>query len=711
MRKMKKTSFILFFSMIGLFILFGDLSSQQTAEELFEKALYMEEAQGDLQKAIGLYEQILKQFPENREIAAKAQLHIGLCYEKLGLQEAPKAYQKVLDDFPEQKETVKVAQEKLSILRKAQSVVAKVEKEFNIRKIWAGPGTDITGAPSPDGKYLSFVDWITGDLAVRDLATGKNRRLTDKGSWAKSSEFALFSKWSPDGKKIVYNWLNKEEIFDLRIVGIEKPKPQILYSNEKMGYVQPFEWSPDGNSILAVVAQGAESIQLGLISVADGSFRILKDISQRDWAGYPPFITLSPDGKYVAYDYPQDEDTQKRDIFIMSVADKHEITLISHPMNETLLGWTPDGEWIFFASNRTGTRDAWIAGVDKGELKQSPEMIKNNIGFITPLGFTHKGNFYYGVDNSMTDIYSIQIDSDTGKILSPPNKATLHYEGSNRQPAYSVDGKYIAYVSTRGLGPLRHRVLCIRDVQTGKERELDPELDRFGYPRWSPDGRFISVEVEYKNNHFGISLIDTQTGAVDPVVQVDPEVVIYSHRWSRDGKTIFYTGSEPEAKVQNALRKSQIYVHDITSGQGELLPGSPADAKDIDISPDGRWLVLLNRDDKRVLRIMPTSGGESRAIYSFEQQSNLITSPTWIAGGKYILFYQDKIGFDPSQTTLELVRIPAEGGEIQELGLEMTEFRHFSAHPDGQQIVFHSRGSKTRWPEVWVMENFLPKKK
>jgi len=710
MRKTKKRTFILFLTTIILLFLFVDLSSQQTAEELFEKALYTEEAQGDLQKAIGLFEQVLKQFPENREIAAKAQLHIGLCYEKLGLQEAPKAYQKVIEDFPEQKEAVKVAQEKLSVLRKAQSVIAKVEKEFNIRKVWSGPGTDILGTPSPDGKYLSFVDWITGDLAVRDLVTGKNRRLTDKGSWAESAEFALFSKWSPDGKKIVYNWLNKEDIFDLRIVGIENPKPRILYSNEEMGYVQPFEWSPDSNSILAVIAQGQESMQLGLISVADGSFHILKDISGREWLGYPPLITFSPDGKYVAYDYPQDEDTQKRDIFVMSVDDKQETPLISHPMNETLLGWAPDGKWIFFVSNRTGARDAWIAGVDKGELKQSPEMIKKEIGFIHPLGFTQKGQFYYGIDNAMTDVYSIQIDSDTGKILSSPKKATLHYEGSNRAPAYSTDGKYLAYVSTRGFGPLRRRILCILDVQTGKERELKPELDRFGYPRWSPDGRFISVEREYGNNQFGIYLIETQTGAVDHIVQVDPEVVIYSHRWSRDGETIFYTGSEPEAKVQNPLRTSHIYVHDIASGQDKILPGSPADAKDIDISPDGRWLVLLNRDDERVLRVMPTSGGEPRTLYSFKQLPSRITSPTWIAGGKYILFYLDKTVSDPSPI-LELVRIPAEGGELEELGLEMMEFRHFSTHPDGQHIAFHSRGSTMRWPEVWVMENFLPKKK
>jgi len=292
MRNGRKILSILFLAAACLLFVFGNLLSQESAAEVFEKAFYYEDVQGDLQKAIELYEQILKQFPENREIAAKAQLHIGLCYEKLGLQEAPKAYQKVLDDFPEQKEAVKLAQEKLSVLRKVQSVIAKTEKEFNIRKAWAGPWADTTGAPSPDGRYLSFVDWMTGDLAIRDLATGKNRHLTDKGSWAESGEFALFSKWSPDGKKIVYNWLNKEEFFELRIVALDSPKPQILYSVKEKEYAHPFGWSPDGNNILALVTQVPNISQIGLISVADGSFRVLK-ISNDDWANSLPLFTFS----------------------------------------------------------------------------------------------------------------------------------------------------------------------------------------------------------------------------------------------------------------------------------------------------------------------------------------------------------------------------------------------------------------------------------
>jgi len=49
---------------------------------------------------------------------------------------------------------------------------------IELRQVWAGKGADDRGAPSPDGRHLIFVDWDTGDLAVRDLGTGESRRLT-----------------------------------------------------------------------------------------------------------------------------------------------------------------------------------------------------------------------------------------------------------------------------------------------------------------------------------------------------------------------------------------------------------------------------------------------------------------------------------------------------------------------------------------------------
>ena len=82
MKNTTKPFFILLLSIAVLFIITNTSLSQQTAEQLFEKALYMEEATGDLEQAIDLFQQILEEFPDNREVAAKSLLHLGICYEK-----------------------------------------------------------------------------------------------------------------------------------------------------------------------------------------------------------------------------------------------------------------------------------------------------------------------------------------------------------------------------------------------------------------------------------------------------------------------------------------------------------------------------------------------------------------------------------------------------------------------------------------------------
>jgi len=149
MKKINKIIFVIAAICLGMILLRGASFSQQAAGELFEKALYVEEGQGDLQKALGLYQDILKRFPESREVAAKAQLRIGFCYEKLGIKEAEKAFQQVIDNYPEQSGTVREAQEKLKTLARAQTPSEKNPVGLTLRKIWSGE-LDITARISPD---------------------------------------------------------------------------------------------------------------------------------------------------------------------------------------------------------------------------------------------------------------------------------------------------------------------------------------------------------------------------------------------------------------------------------------------------------------------------------------------------------------------------------------------------------------------------------
>jgi Tol biopolymer transport system component len=712
---MQKKSVLL--AVLGILITAAVLGAfSQTGEDLFQKALRLERNEGKLMEAIALYQKVVAE-KGSENLAAQAQLRIGMCYEKLGsnkIKLAQAAFQKVVDNYPMRPEEVKIAREKLAILLQAQTIAQKEAQELRIQLVWSERSTDIDGEISPDGKYLCFTDWNTGDLAVRDLTTGKNRRLTKKGSWLKSEEFALFSKWSPDGKQVFYNWYNpKGDKFDIYSVSIEGTKPKVLYQTNDFEYVQPFDWHPNGNQVLIGFYKGGDTFVVGYLSVVDGNLKILKTFKRNYGQDTPWGFVISPDGNTIAYDDRLEHDSNNRDIFLLS-ADGTEQRLVDHPSLDYVFNWTSDGKYLLFGSERTGNRGAWMVEVKNGKAIGSPSLIKSGIGPAFPLGCTRQNQFYYAYNNNISDIYVTEFDPTSGKVLTAPKREVRYYEGHNYLPDYSSDGKYLAYISLRNTFPKGEKTICIYSLENGDIQELYPEFGKLSYPQWHPDGKSISLEGTDGEGRQGIYLMEIDSERVTPIVQIKEDEEIYSHRWSVDGKTLFYTKGIPREKT------SRIRVHDMSTGQDQELPGSPNDANDIAVSPDGKFLVLLNRNiirGKRSLRIIPTGGGEPQELYSFETVGNFVITPAWSPDGKYIYLplpagSADNFELKKSGSTdvWDMWRISLEGGEGQKLDMKMARFLHLSVHPDGRHIAFSSFGRALKYPEVWVMENFLPKR-
>ncbi|TSA34893.1 MAG: hypothetical protein D4R64_10960 [Porphyromonadaceae bacterium] len=686
---------------LATFLAVGSIypSMAQTPEQIYQKGLMKEEGEGNLQDAIDLFIQIADNSSADRSLQAKAQFHIGLCYEKLGLKEAQKAYQKVVDKYPEQTEAVKLANEKLSLLLRAAA--GTENKEFSIRKVKEGTDVGFEGAVSPDGRYLSYVDWDTGDVAIYEIATGNKRRLTNKGSWDKSNEFAYFSRWSPDGKQVVYDWYTEENLMELRIVGFDGSKPRILYNNKEVVWSQTYGWSPDSKQILAILEKKDGQNQMVLISTEDGSVRVLKTLEQSFW-DYN--MNFSPDGRYIVYDFQQKEDSPERDISLLSTDGSREIPLVEHPANDYVLGWAPDGKNILFASDRRNSLDFWVIQFTDGKVQGTPKLVTPNIGKIcNPKGFTRNGSFFYDIYDDAMDIYFGELSPETGKIIDPPKKLNTRFEGSLTQPEYSPDGKYIAYISVW----TSHTTISVQSLETGKIQEFPSKLLRkFTSPRWSPDGRSITVLGWDWKGERGLYRIDAQSGICTLLMPPNKSVtesVLGQHEWSRDGKAIFLE--------RFSFNMSQsIMLIEIESGIEKKLCQGESNSRGFKFScsPDGKWLAFLTMGVKEyVLRIMPAEGGEYRELYRFKPENVQIYNQRliWSPDGKYILFEK----FQPAEKKFSLWRIPKEGGEPQELGIESDSYIVASVHPDGRHIVFASPASTGENSGNWVMENFLLK--
>jgi TolA-binding protein len=126
MKNIKKIMFILLASTAVLMLTAGRSSAQKTSEQLFEKALYAEEMKGDLGEAVKIYQEVLKENPGNRQVMARALLHIGICYEKLGSELASQAYKDVINKYSEQAKEVSMA--RVSITR-LEAFTAELSRE------------------------------------------------------------------------------------------------------------------------------------------------------------------------------------------------------------------------------------------------------------------------------------------------------------------------------------------------------------------------------------------------------------------------------------------------------------------------------------------------------------------------------------------------------------------------------------------------------
>lgn len=698
----RKEGFIPLIAIFLATLIFTAFGFQNSSDHkvLFEKAKYTMETKGDLNGAIKLFEEIIQKYPDEREYAAKSQYYIGRCFEKLGLKEAEKAFQKVISDFPEQQEAVKLARERLSLLPGARAVLEKGAREFQIRKIWDAPIYSLFSSPSSDGKYLAYSseqDFLS--LGVRDLVKGESRLLTHNKSWL-DAEYCYNSVFSPDASQIAYCCQVKDRLIQLRTVNIDGTSTRILRdSKDGLDYI-PFGWTADGKQILTAFFGRDNVSGIAFISAVDGSVKNEKALSLNlPWGTK---MSLSPDGKFIAGTYLPRTDSGNKDIFLLSIEGGREVTLVEHPADDVLIGWSPDGRQVLFTSDRTGSIGIWTVHVSGGKAVGMPEFVRGNMGNIQPLGMTRDGKLYYEISTGASDVFVASVDPATGKVTGKPEKAVRKYETFNSSPDWSPDGQFLVCRSSRGKPAKESPALLVRSMQTSEVRELIPKTSggrlMFYYLRWSPDGSsFIGIGRDEKGQVGALLSVDAQTGEAKVIArsdQSDGRANIIAPDWPSDGKFIYFV------RIGNEFRR--ICKLELETGVEKEIYRSSKDSGPFWLasSLDGQQLAI-NEEGK--IRILSCDGKESRDLT--EADSGLVLA--WMPDGKNILYGRPQ---DGSQELVELWRVPTAGGEPQKAGLSMSRLMLLRVSPDGKSIAF-TASEQPEKSEVWVMENFLPEEK
>ena len=675
---------------IALTVLGSAPGLTQSGQDLFQQALVKEQADGDLRAAIALYQRIVQDFAGDRALAAKALVQLGRCHEKLGGAEANaarKAYERIVQQYPEQKDLVTQARARLAAL--AGTEASARGSAMAMRRVWAGPEAGPYGRVSPDGRFVSFTDQQTGDLAIHDLATGRNRRLTDKGPWTVSEEFAGYSVFSPDSSQIACNWYNSSGSYDLRIFGLDASKPRVLrIARDGDFYIHPFAWSPDGEFLLTQFRKTDGSRDMMLVAVADGSTKLLKALGKEERS---PGGAFSPDGRYIAW-------AVKDGLSLVEPQTGKESLLIRDLTQPNVLGWAPDGKRLLFSSDRSGSTDIWLVAVADGKAAGEPELVRKGYGG-DEMGITRAGAFHYAVSGFARDVRVAELDPETGRVVAPPQPVSSRWVGITRSPDWSPDGRFLAYV--RDPEP-NDSVIVIRSTNTGEERELQVGKMTLGLRlRWAPDGNAVVIPGFESGKNWNLMRVDVHSGRVTSLMPLPLNGANPRFDLSPDGRTVFYIKLPKDPNTG----ENQLLARDLQSGgETEVTRNEPLVW--VSVSPDGqRLLVAAGEDTSLVWRIMPATGGDARTLVRMDaKEADFYVGASWTPDGRYVVFTKGQ----ESRATrkVQVWRVAAEGGEPQRLGLTVDELWWLRVHPDGRHVAFGTSKAST---EVWVMENFLPK--
>ena len=295
---------------------------------------------------------------------------------------------------------------------------------------------------SPDGQWVAYTVGST-DLE-KDKSETRVWMIPASGGeaipmTAKGSS-AGQPRWSPDGKYLSFQAARndgKSQLWALNRLGGEAQQ----LTEVRQG-ISSYDWSPDGTRLL--------------LSVRDPKPEDLiedEDKRKREKEKPQPWVIDRLQFKRDNIGYL---DRRRSHLYVFDLESKKLTQITSGDYDDRGPAWSPDGKLVAFVSNRTDEPDG----------------------------------------NSNSDIWIVSADNtDQGKTLLQ----LTSNPGSDSDPAWSRDGKWIAYVTVTQPEILWYATnhLAVISSQGGSPRLLTESLDRnVNSPRFAPDGQSIYFQLE-----------------------------------------------------------------------------------------------------------------------------------------------------------------------------------------------------------------------
>lgn len=405
------------------------------------------------------------------------------------------------------------------------------------RRLTWHPGGDAVQGFSPDGKSVLFVS--TRNRTVTRIAQLYSVSVTGGPEVPLPIPSAFQATWSPDGKRLAYN-----------------PLPR--------AFEQWKHYRGGRNSTLHLYTTGSHADEM----IPQPATRS-NDVDPM-WLGNTIYFRSDRDGEFNLYSYDVVSRQVKRlttftDFPILAAAsgggkivyERKGYLYLFDPTNAQTTKLT-----IGVAADLRETRPRWVSGT---------QYVRG--ASISPSGarvaFALRGEI-------------VTVPADKGDARNLTNSPAVH----EQQPAWSPDGKSIAYFSDEGG---EYQLHVAPQSGSGAHRVFKPGGNGFyTSPRWSPDGK----QIAFFDNSQSVFVLNVESGNAKRVggnVIYAPIPLLYA-AWSPDSKWL--TWSADVGMIETA-----VFVYNVDTGNTTRITDGLSAVSEPVFDKSGKYLYLLASTD------------------------------------------------------------------------------------------------------------------
>ncbi len=497
--------------------------------------------------------------------------------------------------------------------------------------------------PAVSHTQIAFV--YAGDIWIAPKAGGTAVRLSSPRGTEQ------FPRFSPDGLQLAFS-ANYDGNVDLYVMPASGGEPRRIThhgaSDRLLG------WAPDGKSLLFSSHRTSftERVsQIFQVPVAGGPAEKLP-------LAYGEFGALSPDGKKIAFTpISTDFATWKRyrggmapDVWLFDLATKTAENVTRDEANDSQPMWHDDT--LFFLSDRNGRQrdNIWAYDTKTKQTRQVTRYTDSDVHFpsVGPdeIVYETDGRLY------LMDLHTEQ--SREVKINVITDRATLRPRAQNvsgliRNGTISPTGKRALFEARGDIFsvPAEHGI--VRNVT-----ESSGFAERF--PAWSPDGKWIAYFSD-RSGEYELTLRPADgKGAEQKVTNLGPGFR-YQPQWSPDGKKLVFIDQAMRIFLCDlAAKKCTVIAKQMWMYEGELARFT------VSWSADSRYFAYAADQENRQTAIAIVDAQEKsvrRVTSGFYDDDLAVFDPE----GKY-LYYRSKRIFEPIYSESDSSWIYANGHSL-----------------------------------------------